>query len=293
LMTYIFLPHLSLPQMNFSFISPSFSSSTISSIVPSLLPFSIFPTSLPLFLLFHIQDSMSRQHRSRERLRDGAMITATICCLPCLCLVGSYILLSHAFHKLISYERPSTRRKRACMWKEREIRRRTPRVLAPRTLGSTLTIGREDDGAMSGLGSKIIELDDSGSRSGSSSSGEEVVRSPGRIERRTDWQSQSPFFALPPEIRRLIYEEAIGGYTFHIFTQDAYRRMAHTRCKTRYPGECGCRSQTRQPGVPDEWGNISLLSLLTTSRRMCAPPPTFPPSFFLPPISTLHYPDQN
>jgi hypothetical protein len=56
--------------------------------------------------------------------------------------------------------------------------------------------------------------------------------------------------------------------------------MAHTRCKTRYPRECGCRSQTRQPGVPDEWGNISLLSLLTTSRRMCVPLP-LPPFFNL------------
>lgn len=209
-----------------------------------------------------------RHHRPRERLREGAMITATICCLPCICLVGSCVLLSHAFHKLLSYERPSTRRKRARMWEEREIRRRTPRVLAPRSLGSTLSIGREDDGGMSGLGSKIIELDDSGSESESSSSGEEVAKSPRRIERRTDWQPQSPFFTLPLEIRRQIYEEAIGGYVFHIFTQDAYRRMAHTRSKTLFPQDSNCRWQARQPGVPDEWGNISLLSLLTTSRRM-------------------------
>jgi hypothetical protein len=98
--------------------------------------------------------------------------------------------------------------------------------------------------------------------------GDEVEKA--KVWRITDWQENSAFFNLPLEIRKQIYEEAIGGYTLHIFTLDAYRRMSHTRCKGVSPtsASCQCPLLSRQPGVADEWGNICLLSLVMTCRRM-------------------------
>jgi hypothetical protein len=172
----------------------------------------------------------------------------------------------------MAYERPSTKRKREIEREQREIKRRTPWVLEPRLEGA-LTIGKEDENfgvafeEMPGLGSKIVmggEHRDSESEV--SSDREEVARV--KIERKTDWQVQSLFFKLPLETRRQIYEEAIGGYVFNIFSVEAYRRVSHTRWKTTCAFDCACRRQFKQPGVADEWGNISLLSVLSTCRRM-------------------------
>ncbi len=137
-------------------------------------------------------------------------------------------------------------------------------MLGPR-IGSedALTIGNECV-SLPGLGTKIR----AGKKEGKKGDGNvEVVKGRGR----TEWQEQSPLFNLPLEIRRQIYEEAIGGYTLHVFTLDAYRRMAHTRCKTAVMpehGNCSCAVRARQKGVCDEWGNSELLALLMTCRRM-------------------------
>jgi hypothetical protein len=85
---------------------------------------------------------------------------------------------------------------------------------------------------------------------------------------RTDPQEQSFFFKLPEEIRRQIYGELISGYTFHIRYIEAYRRMGHTRCKTKLPDTCKCLYYVRKKGVPDEWGQADLLAPLQTCRRM-------------------------
>ncbi|PMD46805.1 hypothetical protein L207DRAFT_221131 [Hyaloscypha variabilis F] len=200
----------------------------------------------------------------RRKLRERSMLAITIVCLPCICLIGTCILLSHAVCSLQAYELPSTRKKRNLEVAEREKRRRTPWVLAPR-IGSerNLTIGNECSG-LTGLGTKIR----GGRKEGKKRDGDvEVGKGRGKIE----WQEQSPLFNLPLELRRQIYEEAIGGYTLHVFTLDAYRRMAHTRCKTAVMpeyGNCSCAARARQKGVCDEWGNSELLALLMSCRRI-------------------------
>ena len=192
-------------------------------------------------------------HHTRQKFRDRGLIALTIVCLPCICVVGTCILLSHAFYSLSNYELPSTKRKRWLEYEERERRRRTPWVLAPRA--------ERDVDALSILGDDKVEIEDV-------ERGDEVEKA--KVWRITDWQENSAFFNLPLEIRKQIYEEAIGGYTLHIFTLDSYRRMSHTRCKGESPTpvSCQCPLLSRQPGVADEWGNICLLSLVMSCRRM-------------------------
>ncbi|KAE9362594.1 hypothetical protein N431DRAFT_358358 [Stipitochalara longipes BDJ] len=211
-------------------------------------------------------------HLTRQKLRHKSIIALTIVCLPCICIVGTCFILSHYVFSLSTYESPSTRRKRQREYEERENRRRIPWVLAPR-IGEdeVLSIGNENV-AIPGLGSKIRKSDEKRSNKSedipwlSSRSGK------AKREKQTIWQNASPFFNLPLELRRQIYEEAIAGYTLHIFTLDAYRRMAHTRCKTASlpldSAPCQCTFLSRQPGVADEWGNVSLLALLMSCRRI-------------------------
>jgi hypothetical protein len=92
-----------------------------------------------------------------------------------------------------------------------------------------------------------------------------------RVPTVTLQQETSSFFKLPFEIRQKIYEDVLGGYVIHIHFVQAYRRMSHTRCKSSTPAICDgkeCRERFKVPGVPDEWGNVSLLALLLTCRRM-------------------------
>jgi hypothetical protein len=126
-------------------------------------------------------------------------------------------------------------------------------VLGPRS--------ERDVDALSILGGDKVEIEDV-------ERGDAVEKA--KVWRIADWQENSAFFNLPLEIRKQIYEEAIGGYTLHIFTLDAYRRMSHTRCKGVSPtsASCQCPLLSRQPCVADEWGNICLLSLVMTCRRM-------------------------
>lgn len=93
---------------------------------------------------------------------------------------------------------------------------------------------------------------------------------------RTDDQLQSFLFKLPFEVRRQIWEETLGGYVFHIYFVQAYRRMSHTRCKTRLPEICKnddpisgpCRQVFKVPGARDKWGHSNLLSILQSCRRI-------------------------
>jgi len=209
---------------------------------------------------------------TRQKLREKSMIALTIVCLPCICVVGTCVLLSDFVYSCSMYKLPSTRRRRQREYQEREKRRRTPWVLAPRIgEGEALTIGNNLV-SIPGLGSKIPrhnEKDDS--ESGDVPKPKTRLRK-AKTGKESHWQEQSPLFNLPLELRMQIYEEAIAGYTLHIFTLDAYRRMAHTRCKTTNlpanPLPCQCAFVSRQPGVADEWGNVSLLALLMSCRRV-------------------------
>jgi hypothetical protein len=68
----------------------------------------------------------------RQKIRSRSLVALTIVCLPCICVVGTCVLLSHALSSLKSYELPSTRRKKQAEYKERERRRYTPLVLPSR-----------------------------------------------------------------------------------------------------------------------------------------------------------------
>jgi hypothetical protein len=104
----------------------------------------------------------------------------------------------------------------------------------------------------------------------------ELVQSKKIEAGKTDDQLQSYLFKLPLEIRRQIWEETLGGYVFHIYFVQAYRRMSHTRCKTRLPAICKnddpisgpCRQLFKVPGAPDKWGHSNILSILQSCRRM-------------------------
>ena len=87
----------------------------------------------------------------------------------------------------------------------------------------------------------------------------------------TEQQENSVLFKLPLEIRRKIYEEVLSGYVIHVYFVEAYRRMSHTRCKSHTPDVCGdmlCRRLFKVKGAKDAWGNVGLLSLLKSCRRM-------------------------
>jgi hypothetical protein len=163
------------------------------------------------------------------------------------------------FVRARKYERPKRRRARESKERKREMMRSTPKKLGPR-LEKHLTIGQpepeENDEA---------ELEEK-------SNDVEVVKLT-RALTVTDGQEKSGLFKLPFEIRRKIYEETLGGYVIHIYFMEAYRKMSHTRCKAgRFAQEiCQgtlCRKVLKLPGVPDQWGNANLLSLLQSCRRM-------------------------
>lgn len=56
----------------------------------------------------------------------------------------------------------------------------------------------------------------------------------------------------------------------HIYFVQAYRRLSHIRCKDRSPLCKGttCRTRHKVPGAKDPWGNISLLHMLQSCRRI-------------------------
>jgi hypothetical protein len=200
-------------------------------------------------------------------------IIATICFLPCICVIGGGVIAKDLIVKAKNYERPKKRMRRQAEEKRKEVLRSTPRVLEPR-LERHLTIGR-----------KVIisEEEEVGVAVGVEEIGEKgndglVVREKKKVvAATTDDQMQSMLFQLPLEIRRQIWEETMGGYVFHIYFVQAYRRMSHTRCKTREPEMCKgrdtpprepCRNTFKVPGAKDAWGHSNLLSVLQSCRRM-------------------------
>lgn len=160
--------------------------------------------------------------------------------------------------KAREYERPNKRQLREARERKKEMVRSTPRRLAPR-LERHLTIGRPESEERKG----DVNL-------------EEMCENIGRVKLTramtvTDGQEESGFFKLPLEIRRKIYEEVLGGHVIHIYFVETYRRMSHTRCKHRSPEICralSCGQLFKVPGAPDEWGNIGLLPILQSCRRM-------------------------
>jgi hypothetical protein len=226
------------------------------------------------------------RHHTLAKLLDSFLLALLIVCLPCICILGLCVLLSHCYSTLSNYELPSSRKKRESENQEREARHRRPWVLAARVEGergvdalslcaSDFDVGEQEEDEEEGKDQEVK----------SKCGRKEKMKGKGRT---THWQQQSPLFALPLEIRNRVYEECIGGYTIHISTLDAYHRMSHTRCKTpstlstlsTLSSTCACGFLARQKGVVDQWGNTSLLHLLGTCRRMyvlsCSDPFCFP-----------------
>lgn len=91
-----------------------------------------------------------------------------------------------------------------------------------------------------------------------------------RRKQQTHPQSQSPIFAkFSPELRRLIWEECLGGKTLHLRICD--RRVRHIVC----PSPVNAQSPTHEcwlsGGLPalEAGSGHRLLSLLLTCRRAC------------------------
>ena len=197
-------------------------------------------------------------------------VVATIFFLPCICLVGGGIVARDLIIKARAYERPKTRRSRESKERQKEIIRSTPRKVGPR-LERHLTIGRpeaeandvaKDEAKDEAVdlaevkGIQMVDLKDVGMK---------------RLMTVTDQQENSVFFQLPLEIRRGIYKNVLGGYVIHVYFVEAYRRMGHTRCKSRAPEVCKgvpCKQIVKVKGAKDAWGNIGLLPLLQSCRRV-------------------------
>jgi hypothetical protein len=209
------------------------------------------------------------RHHTRTKLRESLPVALTILCLPCICILGLCVLITHCYSTLSTYELPSTRKKREIETQERDARRRIPFVLASRIERDVDALSLRDSDSDSDSVSDFGEEEEQGVKGKCGRKGK--GKGNGK-ERKTHWQEQSPLFNLPLEIRNRVYEECIGGYTIHISTLDAYHRMAHTRCETPFlptvSSNCACGFLVRQEGVADEWGNTSLLHLLVTCRRM-------------------------
>ena len=197
--------------------------------------------------------NLRRCNRGDEPPSLVPAIIATIFCLPCICLCGGCV--PHLIKKAWNYERPEKREQRLVEKRRRDILRWTPRGVPPRgsgeMMGRCLTIPLPDPPQEPVMGDGM-----NGNR---------------RLVQKTDDQSNSAFFKLPLEVRRQIYENVIGGYVFHIYFVEAYRKMAATRCRTHSPEICRlphCRQSFKVKGALDEWGQSDLLALPMTCRRV-------------------------
>jgi hypothetical protein len=201
---------------------------------------------------------MVRYNRGRKIVDGTLTVLAIICFLPCICMVGGRIIAKDVYKKARKYERPKARGLRESKKRKSDMIRATPKRVDPR-LERHLTIGRPGPG-------KTKDGVDQGEQNKDDEPAE-----PSKSSTVTHRQDHTWLFRLPLEIRRKIYEEVLGGYVIHIYMVEAYRRMSHTRCKIRSPEVCRgrpCRQLFRVKGVRDEWGNICLLSLLQSCRRM-------------------------
>jgi len=231
---------------------------------------------------------MARRRRNGGS-RSGTAITiiATIVCMPCICVIGVGIFSRELFRAAKEYENPKKKASRIARERKNALKRATPKPLEPR-LERNLTIGRKklnpgievvDVDVDVGAEDKDIREKDS-EKDGSGDVDEKGVEEIIRVEKggRTDQQKQSLLFQLPTEVRRQIWEETLGGYLFHMYYVDAYRRMAHTRCKHNHEKKALCMNESelvnlcrmniKQPGNADEWGHTNMLSILQSCRRM-------------------------
>lgn len=222
-----------------------------------------------------------------DSLMVGIGVAAiAVCCLPCLCAAGGFIVVRHVCTKVASYHRPSTLRRMAKekaaedkRIEQNTIKRNVPKNVAPRKkhrvdpmsglkgpkLESHLTIGRPVEVAPA---VKLEIFGEDFGENGSLCGTEAVVELPVKTTCR---QEQSILFKLPLEIRRQVYTEAIGGYKIHVRFNQTYRKMAHQRCKHTSSNKCYnsyCTILHRQPGMPDKYGQADLLALLKTCRMV-------------------------
>lgn len=190
---------------------------------------------------------------------EGMVFTLLkILLLPLLLAYVSPLYVKQLYEKARDYETRETRRNKVEERIEQARAKKTPRILLPR-IGDELflTIGKTDDG-------EIVQREN----------GKAKGKSKGKFKRRmiTDTQTNCILFRLPTEVRRLVWTEAVGGYLLHMRYVEAYKRMAFTRCKHEF-GDVICDTERcielmKQTGAKDKWGNIELLSLLQTCRRM-------------------------
>ena len=72
----------------------------------------------------------------------------------------------------------------------------------------------------------------------------------GRVSVRDgDGQEKSMLFRLPLELRRLIWEEVVGGWSFHVWFDGGERKVRVYRCR-----DVGCGGCKRLIGTGDERG---------------------------------------
>lgn len=83
-------------------------------------------------------------------------------------------------------------------------------------------------------------------------------------------QNASLLFALPKELRLIIYENLLGGMVFHIVKRRT--KLGHTLCKERGdPEQCIlnlCRGYKIQSGVHTGRAHGELIQILQTCRRV-------------------------
>lgn len=213
------------------------------------------------------------------RKRRQLSTVATVFFLPCICVIGGCIIAIELIRQAKNYERPKTKLRERDEKRTKVALRTMPRPLKPR-LERHLTIGREiivNKGEVKYW--EEIEEETGKTMAMESEQGqkEEAVEKPKIELGRTDHQFQSLLFHLPREVRNQIWEDTLGGYVFHMYFVEAYRRMSHTRCKNHIIEICKgdadalfgpCRKNFKVPGVPDDWGQSNLLSLLQSCRRM-------------------------
>jgi len=217
---------------------------------------------------------MVRRHRN-SAAETTLTVVATICFLPCICLIGGAIVVKDLFYAVKRFERSKTRIRRMEKTKRQEVLRNSPKQLG-RRLERHLTIGREATIEIQ----EPMEVEET-ERKEKSHVLTEIKPSKAQVAKkrqsgRTDNQLGSSLFNLPLEIRRQIWEEVLGGYVLHMYFVEAYRRMSHTRCKTHFPDICTgqgpasnpCRNTFKVPGARDKWGQSNLLSLLQSCRQI-------------------------
>ncbi|KAL3419896.1 hypothetical protein PVAG01_08395 [Phlyctema vagabunda] len=231
---------------------------------------------------------MSRQHSRRKTVLSGTVTCLTaVCWVPCLCIFATAVGCVYLYQGVRTYESPRARERKCRERVKKDRFRRTPKYIACRNEGSTLTLplagerwesGRERREKEQGDVDVDVDVNDEVEMQvfGEKMSCPEDGVLKGKT---TALQDASLLFRLPPEIRKMVYEEVLAGYVFHVYFQDAYRRLRAERCKSVEPSfwkevspnickGMVCRNQLRVPGAPDRWGGVALLPLLMSCRRV-------------------------